>query len=360
MSARRPAVRQSRQRGNVAMLLAIILPLLLGFAALVIDLGHGWQVRNQQQNAVDSAALAGVRDLDGTQAQFNPAIASAVYYASLNSANSQSVTVPAANVLVGNWDFNARTFTPYGGAMAAYKVNAVQVTAPSLAVPTWFAPIIGVNSENVQTTAVAVGGSPAQTCGFPLAVPDCAIIDDNGQIMCNSTMTFGRATTDNVGFTLLSPSPPVDTPGINCEIGCALGAGAGGNGNGGGGGKCSCSSSCNSTAIANGQIYISNGNNLSQYVIDAINTAIAANPNGVFAQVPVLDSHGLTKSTCGGFQFNQDQTVVGYVEMKLVSASAGPPKTITVSVDCTRTGSQSPNGSGGFFGYKSTNVYLVK
>ncbi len=356
MSARGPIVRQRRERGNVAMLLAIILPMLLGFAALVIDLGHGWQVRNQQQNAVDSAALAGVRDLDGTPTQFNPAIASAVYYAGLNSANSQSVTVPSSNVVLGNWNFTTRTFTPFGGTMAPYRVNAVQVNAPSLSMPTWFAPIIGVQSESVQTTAIAVGGSPAQTCGFPLAVPDCAIINDNGQIMCNSTMTFGRATTDNVGFTLLLPNPPVDTPGINCEIGCALGGSSGK----GGGGNCNCSNSCNATAIANGQIYISNGNNLSQYVIDLINQTIAANPNGVYAQVPVLDSGGLTTSTCGSFQFNKDQTVVGYVEMKLVSASAGPPKTITVSVDCSRTGSQSPNGSGGFFGYKSTNVYLVK
>ncbi len=358
MSARRGAVRASRQRGNVAMMRAFVLPMLLGFAALVIDLGHGWQVRGQQQNAVDSAALAGVRDLDGTSAQFAPAVASAVYYAGLNSADYKAVAVPAGNVVLGNWNFNTRSFTAYSGTMEAYKVNAVQVTAPAYSVSTWFAPIIGVGSESVQTKAIAVGGSPSQTCGFPLAVPDCAIIDDNGQIMCNSTMTFGRATTDNVGFTLLSPNPPVDTPGIECELGCALVGHS--VSKGGGGGKCTCSNSCNSTAISSGQIYISNGNNLSDPDITAVNQAVAANPNGVYVQVPVLDSHGLTKSTCGSFPFNRDQSIVGYVEMKLVSASSGPPKTITVSVDCSRTGSQSPNGSGGFFGYKSTNVYLVK
>ena len=356
MSARVSTVR-SRQRGNIAMLLAIILPLLLGFGALVIDLGHGWQVRNQQQNAVDSAALAGVRDLDGTSGQFNTAIASAVYYAGLNSANNAQVSVPSGNVVLGHWDFSARTFAAYGGTMAPYQVNAVQVTAPTLAVSTWFAPIIGVSSENVKTTAIAVGGSPAQTCGFPLAVPACAIIDDNGQLMCNSNLTFGRATTDNVGFTLLSVNPPVDTAGLDCELGCALVGHSVAKGNGG---KCNCNGSCNSTAIASGQIYISNGNNLSDQDITAVNQAVLNNPNGVYVQVPVLASDGLTKSTCGQFQFNRDQTVSGYVEMKLVSASSGPPKTITISVNCSRTGSQSPNGSGGFFGYKSTSVYLVK
>lgn len=188
------------------------------------------RARARRYIACNRAAID-ARSGDGTAAQFSPAIASAVYYASLNSADQQKVAVPAGNVVLGNWSFTSRTFTPYGGTMAAYRVNAVQVTAPSLSVSTWFAPIIGVTSESVQTTAIAVGGSPAQTCGFPLAVPDC---------------------------------------------------------------------------------------------------------------------------------FNRDQSVVGYVEMKLVSASSGPPRTITVSVDCTRTGSQAPNGSGGFFGYKSTNVYLVK
>lgn len=350
MSARR--VRTSRQRGNVAIIFALLLPVLLGFAALVIDLGHGWQVRNQQQNAVDSAALAGVRDLDGTSAKFPYAVASAQQYAAYNSANQQPVNVPSANVILGNWNFDARAFTPYDASMPQYRVNAVRVVAPVLNMPTWLAPLIGVTAENVQTTAIAVGGSPKKTCGFPLTVPSCALIDSNGQILCNSQMTFGRATTDNVGFTLLNYNPPVNTPGINCEIACALGATGGGN-------SCSCSNGCNNTSLS--QIYVSNGNNLSSYVITTINNAIAANPNGVYVQVPVLDSGNLTNATCGSFQFNRDQTITGYVEMKLVGASAGPPKTITVSVDCTRTGSAPPGGGdGGFYGYKSTNVYLVQ
>jgi hypothetical protein len=52
--------------------------------------------------------------------------------------------------------------------------------------------------------------------------------------------------------------------------------------------------------------------------------------------------------------------VAGYVEMRLTGASSGPPKTITASVDCTQSGPQPPGGTGGFYGYKSTTVYLVQ
>ncbi|HEX9101519.1 MAG TPA: pilus assembly protein TadG-related protein [Polyangia bacterium] len=350
--ARRP---RDRQRGNIAILFALLLPVLLGFAALVIDLGHGWQVRNQLQNDADSAALAGVRDLDGTAARFATAINSAVQYAALNSANGSSVTLPASNVTLGNWNFNTRTFTAASASTPPYKVNAVSVTAPTLTLRTWFAPILGINSENVTTAAIAVGGSPDATCGFPLAVPACSIINDDGTIRCNTTLTFGQATTDNVGFTVFTPTSPVDTNNVECLMSIALGQCPPKTGP-----PCTCTTTCNTTSVASGSIYISNGNNLAQNDIDMINSYLAANPGGLYVQVPVLDSGSLTKSSCGSFQFNKAIPVDGYVEMHITGATSTPTKSVTATIDCTKTGSAPPGGTGGFFGYKSTNVYLVK
>jgi hypothetical protein len=343
---------RDRQRGNVIILFAVLLPMLLGFAALVVDLGHGWQVRNQLQNAADAAALAGARDLDGTPLQYVPARLSAVYYSGLHQANGASVSLPIGNVVLGNWNFLTRTFTPDPGTMPSYRVNAVSVTAPTLTVSTWLAPILGISSENVGATAIAVGGSPDASCGFPLAVPACSLISDGGQIRCNSVLTFGQATTDNVGFTVFSSSPGVNTPGINCAFARALGIPCPGG--------CNCTTSCNPSAIANGQIYISNGNNLSQSVVDWINQYIAAHPSGMYAEVPVLDSGSLTQSGCGSFTFNQLKSLVGYVELRITGATGSPNKTITATVDCTRSGPAPPGGSGGFYGYKSTSIYLVR
>ena len=60
--------RQLRQlvdnkRGAVAIYVAILLPVLIGFAALAVDVDHVYGVRNELQNAADAGALAGASDL---------------------------------------------------------------------------------------------------------------------------------------------------------------------------------------------------------------------------------------------------------------------------------------------------------
>jgi Flp pilus assembly protein TadG len=62
-----PATRSSGWRkaspGQVLLLLALILLLLLGFSALAVDVAHAYAERRLLQNAVDAAALAGARAL---------------------------------------------------------------------------------------------------------------------------------------------------------------------------------------------------------------------------------------------------------------------------------------------------------
>jgi hypothetical protein len=53
-----------------------------------------------------------------------------------------------------------------------------------------------------------------------------------------------------------------------------------------------------------------------------------------------------------------DYTVAGYVSIHVTGATGAPNKSITATMDCTRTTS-SPAG-GAFFGYRSTNVYLAQ
>jgi hypothetical protein len=53
------------QRGAVAIMVGLTLIVLIGMLALVIDLGHGYLVKAELQNAADAAALAGARSLNG-------------------------------------------------------------------------------------------------------------------------------------------------------------------------------------------------------------------------------------------------------------------------------------------------------
>ena len=52
-----------QERGAVLVLVGVLMFVLIGFAALAIDLGHLYVVRNELQNAADSGALAGAHNL---------------------------------------------------------------------------------------------------------------------------------------------------------------------------------------------------------------------------------------------------------------------------------------------------------
>ena len=55
--------RGGSERGSVAITVALAMTVLLGFAALVVDVGLNWAARTSAQTAADSAALAGAAQL---------------------------------------------------------------------------------------------------------------------------------------------------------------------------------------------------------------------------------------------------------------------------------------------------------
>ncbi len=54
------------EQGSVTVVVAGLLVVLLGFLAMVLDLSRLYQARESWQGAIDAAALAGARQLDGT------------------------------------------------------------------------------------------------------------------------------------------------------------------------------------------------------------------------------------------------------------------------------------------------------
>jgi Flp pilus assembly protein TadG len=114
----RPASRRRGARGNVVIVFALSLVVLIGFAALSVDMGRIYNVKGDLQNAVDAAALGAIRDLNGSPDQFAPARASAQYFASLHQANGTPVTLESndgnsstGDIVLGHWDFDTRTFS---------------------------------------------------------------------------------------------------------------------------------------------------------------------------------------------------------------------------------------------------------
>src|SRR4030067_1579475 len=56
-------IKLNDQKGIVIVIVAILIAVFIGFAALAVDIGHLYVVRNELQNAADAGALAGARFL---------------------------------------------------------------------------------------------------------------------------------------------------------------------------------------------------------------------------------------------------------------------------------------------------------
>jgi Flp pilus assembly protein TadG len=140
---------------------AVGLTVFLGVAAIAIDLGHMMNVRTESQRVADLAALAGAGGLAQSPGNQLLAEALAVSYAAQNTVNQTAITLQVpADVIVDT--VNARV-----------RVWLRNTTTRGNAIPTIFARMVGINTVDVVTTAVAEA-SPAAgvNCVLPLALAD--------------------------------------------------------------------------------------------------------------------------------------------------------------------------------------------
>lgn len=134
------------ERGSVVVLVTLALTALLGFCALVTDVGLIYAQKAHLQNSVDAAALAGVQELPN-----DPSLAEqrARDYAARNGAPAITVSFEANNIKI-----------------------IVQATQQ---VPTYFARIWGITEEQISVSSKAMMVPPTGLSG---AVP-LSVLDEN-------------------------------------------------------------------------------------------------------------------------------------------------------------------------------------
>lgn len=149
------------RRGNVIVLAALLMTLLVGLVAFAIDCGIIVLARTQLQSAADAGAMAGAAALSDGPTDAQTAAQSA---AQANVVGGASVSVvPALDIQLGTWDKDALTFTTLiGDAQAA--ANAVRVTCQvnhtrGNSLKLFFAPIFGFSSSDVSALATATRAS---------------------------------------------------------------------------------------------------------------------------------------------------------------------------------------------------------
>lgn len=141
-----------QERGAAALLFAVALPILLAVVAMVVDLGYGYYSRERLQAALDLAAIAAARELDGGAGQRNAAIQAANLSLQDNGFGAQVVSA---------YDFGEYSRTrPFGSRFSAIAsgnsgINAIQLRATDTS-PRFFAGIIGADPIDVSVRATAM------------------------------------------------------------------------------------------------------------------------------------------------------------------------------------------------------------
>ena len=150
----------SRRRGATALATVVLLPLMLGFVGLAVDVGMAYSVKADLQRAADAAALAGVRDLKGSDegAAMANSIATILTYANSNPAFSNIPLVIDTNTDI---EFGQAMLDEATGKVAflahTMPPGAVRVTVHA-DLPYTFARVMGFATRRISATAAAATG----------------------------------------------------------------------------------------------------------------------------------------------------------------------------------------------------------
>jgi Flp pilus assembly protein TadG len=168
--------------GGVAIYVALVSVVMIGFGALVVDLGRLFTVQTELQHAADAAALAGAAELDGTATAISRARSAAT--TTLAIANRQTFASGGADITFDpntNIRFLSTLPTTDDTAITAANVTTdptsafyIEVTAAARQVDYLLAPVLaarvggnGAGPTSGQVSAVAVAGNNTVVCNFP-------------------------------------------------------------------------------------------------------------------------------------------------------------------------------------------------
>ena len=147
------------------MMFAVFLMAGVGFAAIAIDGGYLYSLKNKLQTTADAAVLVAVSELPDT----DEARAAAIVMAGKNMPPGEHGAVLAdADVVTGNWDTGTRTFTAAGTPLNAVRVVTRRSQANGNAAGLFFAATLGFNEVDVETSATATFQSGGDACVIAL------------------------------------------------------------------------------------------------------------------------------------------------------------------------------------------------
>jgi hypothetical protein len=173
------------ERGITLLLVAISLVVIIGMAALAIDVVTLYVARTETQRAADAAALAGVKAIADTGFTSGLSFANPADVCGTGTngaANQQAIAAATKNFVAGQ----APTVLSVSCNLNTVQNPTITVTVQRTGLPTFFSRIWGYTGNSVSATATAEAYNPSgQTAAPPISVnsvkplliPNC---DPNG------------------------------------------------------------------------------------------------------------------------------------------------------------------------------------
>jgi len=209
-----PPSKRHSERGAVLVYVALIMGVVFGLTAFVLDQGVFWLARRQAQNAADAGALAGAiaRVFDEPAAAGPLTTASATIAAATNLVFGATPAVEVDTPLCPEWA---------GGGPDCVQVRVFRDTAHGNPLPIFFSDVFpGNQPQDVQAHAIAKASvANAVKCIKPWIVPDTDPPYDRSNIGDTIMLT---GDTDMPSFymkvRLDRGEPPSYCPGIPCYL----------------------------------------------------------------------------------------------------------------------------------------------
>jgi Flp pilus assembly protein TadG len=236
------------EHGNVAVLLVLLLPVMLGFAALLVDLGQLRATSRQEQRSADLAALAGGRQLaagdavaacndviaylNANEKRISPAINPTTFCSAISNSCSNATAVATPTTTAGDVTVSVHYPVPaaeisdpkWGGAGKMDGVSQCQrmrvlVSARDTGM---FSRILGVSSS---TTSRSATMRPTGTTGSPPALwlldpTGCTPLTVNGgsQVTVGTSTVKGVITINSSGTTCTGGNTTVSVSGSGSSL----------------------------------------------------------------------------------------------------------------------------------------------
>ena len=205
------------KRGSIAIIGAVALPVMVGFASLVAEYGHGLLVQAETQRVADAAAYAGALAYNAN-ATTTAMTSAADAVANLNGIATSAVTATLTPSTTGDGNsavqVSIATSVPLLLAPVLGGAHTLAVNASSYAElkPTSSACILALSAAG---TGVTLNGGASVSAASCAVASDAAVAAPCGTILTTKTLSYNSSTAPSNCSSTPSIKPPTGTASVS-------------------------------------------------------------------------------------------------------------------------------------------------